>query len=47
MNSYMYQDKHASIHVANVHDTYKHKDGVYMIHTYLIVDKWGEGTEVL
>ena len=25
MNSNTYQDKHASIHVENVHDTYQHK----------------------
>ena len=31
MNSYMYQDKHASIHVANIHDTCKHKGVIYMI----------------
>ena len=24
INSYMYQDEHASIHVVNVHNTYKH-----------------------
>ena len=24
MNSYTYQDEHASIHVVNVHNTYKH-----------------------
>ena len=37
MNLYTYQDEHASIHVVNVHKTYKHN----MIHTKLIVDKVG------
>ena len=26
MNSYTYQDKHASIHVANAYNTFKYKD---------------------
>src|SRR4029434_9410385 len=37
MKSYTYQDEHASIHVVNVHNTYKHN----MVYTKYIVYKVG------
>ena len=37
MNSYTYQDKHASIHVVNVHNTYKH-NMLYTVHDSYNID---------